>query len=426
MADVTINNNLANVMHLNMLHGGPYWVSTTTAYLIYSDNGNDLCWDKTTDGGASWAGQTEFVSGTIIMADTWADWQTPGDSGEHIHIAYADGDTDQVRYCYLDTNDDTIKGDDLIYTCEGTGILYGTTMYSYNAISITKTVGGNIAVAFRVMDDGFTRYRYFYTSPDGDTWTARTTPWESHDSDIILLFPANLADTDDLWAVYFDDSASELSLKTFDDSGDSWSETSISGSIADLDLADHRHDGVIRHSDGHLILAAWNLLDNASADLKTWDITDAGTITAKTDVVTDYAESGLVGLFINQSNNYIYAAYAKGGTYYSETTIYYQYSDDGMATWEGETAMQADAADDERWISAGAVRASTGGKFLPVWFNDDLNDLFCNTDNAVAIAASGGGGWTNIAKINGVTATDLAKVDGISVDDIAKICGVAV
>jgi hypothetical protein len=36
------------------------------------------------------------------------------------------------------------------------------------------------------------------------------------------------------------------------------------------------------------------------------------------------------------------------------------------------------------------------------------------------------GGWTNIAKVNGVTATDLAKVRGIAVADIAKRRGVAV
>lgn len=35
-------------------------------------------------------------------------------------------------------------------------------------------------------------------------------------------------------------------------------------------------------------------------------------------------------------------------------------------------------------------------------------------------------GWTNIAKISGVTATDIAKVDGVLVADIAKINGVAV
>jgi hypothetical protein len=42
------------------------------------------------------------------------------------------------------------------------------------------------------------------------------------------------------------------------------------------------------------------------------------------------------------------------------------------------------------------------------------------------IAYTEAGGWSNIAKVNGVTATDLAKVRGIAVADIAKRRGVAV
>lgn len=37
-----------------------------------------------------------------------------------------------------------------------------------------------------------------------------------------------------------------------------------------------------------------------------------------------------------------------------------------------------------------------------------------------------GGGWSNIAKVRGVTASDIAKINGVAVDDIAKLRGVAV
>ena len=46
---------------------------------------------------------------------------------------------------------------------------------------------------------------------------------------------------------------------------------------------------------------------------------------------------------------------------------------------------------------------------------------------AISIYGTGAtAGWSNIAKVAGVTATDLAKIDGVLVADIAKINGVAV
>lgn len=46
--------------------------------------------------------------------------------------------------------------------------------------------------------------------------------------------------------------------------------------------------------------------------------------------------------------------------------------------------------------------------------------------DASSMYGTGITGWTNIAKVCGVTATDLSKVDGIAVADIAKIDGVTV
>lgn len=425
MADIQIESSTQNYMYYHACRGGPFWVSTTTAYVIYSDG--TLVYRKTVDGGANWSNATTIVSNGVLAFDAYADWQTSGDSGTKIHMAYMDETNDAVRYVYLDTNGDSVGGDDLIETCQDSGT-FAANSYRYDrVVSITKTRGGNIAVAF-VYKEASAYYDGFYTSPDADTWTEKTSPFSAGVYDYIQLHPANLADSNDLWATFWDLSANDILLKTFDNSENSWSSTAI-----DENMADHatylQMDGATRHSDGHLIFLAWDLYDNVNAKLKAWDITDAGTITAKTaafDGGGATSETFLVSVFINQSNNYIYVSYVTGTTAGSVVATVYNYSDDGMATWEGQAAMQADAEDDERWVSCGAVAAANGGKFMPIWMNDDLNDLFCNTDNAVAIAASGGGGWTNIAKINGVIATDLAKVDGISVDDIAKICGVAV
>ncbi|MBA7634674.1 hypothetical protein ES703_42264 [subsurface metagenome] len=391
MADITIDASAYTTQYAPAGRGGPFWITPLIGYVIYLDSGGNLVWSKTEDGGANWSAANELVPGYVRAYDCCADWQTAGDAGTKIHIAVVEDATDTVSYIYLDTSDDSEGALDPIEAAQGSGSISANAGRDYHQISITKTRGGNIAVAFRYKDNLLANFYGFYTSPDGDAWTSEASPWEA-DIDYILLFPANLADNQDLWAVFWDKSANELSLKTYDDSGDSWvaiGEQLISGSM--FDNADYlQMDGVIRLSDEHLILAAWNLYDNVSAALKVWDITDAGTITAKTNVITDEGETFLVSVFVNQDNDDIYVAYASGTSAGDTVQVFYQKSDDGGGTWGGEQAMQADAEDDERWVSAGAVKAAWGGKFQPIWFEDDFNDLFTNTDNGISIAAAVG------------------------------------
>jgi len=413
MADVTIEAAASASFSYRAVRGGVFWTSPTVGYVIYLNVNDDLVYRKTADGGATWGNATEIVAAASCDAlayDCWADWQTEGDAGTKIHIAYMSLDTGEVRYVYLDTSDDSVGGDDLIETCQGTGTFLDVTAFQRHMVSITKTRGGNLAVAIKYYDSNQATFNSFYTSPDADTWTSKTNPYEQPE-DYCLLFPGNEADNQDLWGVYWDVSADEISLKTFDDSGNSWGEQSISGSMAEnasfLQMA-----GAIRLSDGHLILAAWNMIDNAAADLMTWDINGAGSITAKTNVLTNSAESFLVSVFINQANDDIYIAYAKGTTAFSLVAAFYQKSIDGGANWGGQTALQADAEDDERGIYCGAVKAAWGGKFQPVWFNNDLFDIFTNTDNGISIAAAGGGPAAESSPVAVVASVVSAGISG--------------
>jgi hypothetical protein len=369
------------------MRGGIFWTSPIVGYVIYVlDIAKDLKYRKTADGGATWGAAVNIRTGSIYSFDCWADWQTADDAGTKIHIAYIDGDSDDVRYVYLDTSTDTVGGDDQIEACQGTGNMYTLIDLGRHQLSITKTRGGNLAVALKYLDSDSSRFYEFYTSPDATTWTNEASPFEADNTDYILLFPGNEADNQDVWATFWDTSAFEIMLKTYDDSEDSWSEQSIAG-----DMQSHGHymqmDGQIRLSDGHLIFAAWNRFDNPLADLMVWDINGAGSIVAKTNVITDTGEYFLVSVFINQVNDDIYVAYVGGTAAQITVKAFYQKSDDGGATWGGESALQADEEDDEQWISCGAMKAAWGGKFQPFWFNSDLHDLFTNTDNGVSIAA---------------------------------------
>ena len=334
MADVNIDADVTGLLHAFSGRGGPFWISTTVGYIIYVDSTNNLVWSKTENGGANWSAANEIVPAAVRGFDCWADWQTDGDAGTKIHIACVEDATDTVMYAYLDTSDDS-EGTDTIEACQGTGTIRAFSSRAAHEISITKTRGGNLAVAFRYEDDAQTAFYGFYTSPDGDTWTSKNTPWEATD-DHILLFPANLADNQDLWAIFWDLDADEIDIKTFDNSGNSWAIQNIVGTMLESTFY-LQMDGAIRFSDGHLIFTAWSRYDNADSDLKCWDITDAGTITAKTNLITDTAEYFLCSVLINQDNDDIYVAYVGGASAQSLTQARYQKSDDGGGTWSGDT-----------------------------------------------------------------------------------------
>lgn len=392
MADVTIDNNASSILDKGAVRGGIFWTSPTVGYIIYADTSHDLVYKKTSDGGATWAVHVDIAAPGACATpgyDCYADWQTAGDAGTKIHIAYVDADDNEIRYIYLDTSNDSVGGLDTIEACQGTGVFRGGFQYNVTLISITKTRGGNLAIAFKYQDNSPAYFYGFYTSPDATTWTSKTNPYAAG-GDYCLLFPGNETDNQDIWAAYWDISEDDILLRTFDNSGNSWS----AGTAINADMVETTSflnmDGAVRLSDGHLLFVAWNLYDNANADLKAWDINGEGSITAKTDVLTDSAESFLVSVFINQATNDIYITYMIGTAISSLVAVFYKKSTDGGANWGVQSAIQANAEDDERWISSGAVKVTWGGKFLPVWFNNDLYDLYVNTDNGISIPAVSG------------------------------------
>ncbi len=360
---------------------GLVWTTYQVAYAFYLDSTNGLVYNKTTDGGLTWGGAVvvALASNNTLSCDIWFDKWTPGGTGDLIHCVWKSGTNDAFWYRHLDTSDDTFgAAEKSIHTAVGIGCTDG----NRNLVpTITKSVGGSL-FAYYAERSGATGILAKSTDAGVNWDTTLATPQEGTVQDQMILFPANLADTDDIWCVFWDVGSNEIDLKTYDDSGDSWALNNIVTTMAES-ATQMQMNGTIRHSDGHLLFAAWSQLDNALADLRFWDITDGGTITEKTNVLTDNPEAAICSVLIDQTTERIFVFYVDGTSWGGLAHVKYNSSLDGGTTW-GVQRQMSQTQDDLRWICAGlSVKSDTYGKIMPIWHNDDLADIVTNFVNAV-------------------------------------------
>lgn len=404
MAEVAISSDLIASAYYRLLRAGPVWTSGTTGYVFYLDTVNGvLKYSKSTDSGATWGTGVTVSSGgngTAYHADIWYDQWTPGDSGSKIHIVWirVDG-TDDFAYRSLDTSSDTLSTETLLLTdVDSTG----QTGWNTGICSITKARGGNLLAATSQSGSGG---QYVYRSTDGGAnWTTRNTGLHEGAADYYLLLPAGTSDNQDCAAIFWDVSANAISVKMYDDSANTWTETAIVSATESTTYI--QMSAAIRHSDNHAILAAWNAVDAVTADLLCYDLTldsiASPTVTAKTEIITNSSERVQAAVQINQNNDDIYVAYLAGGTFTATVHAVYKVSTNGGTSWGSETQLST-TLDDHRAIYTDlSTKSGSAGRFQPVWINDDLADLV--TDSATGVALSAGG----------VTGTGAVTIDAPS------------
>lgn len=347
MADVSIDSSIVAVT----ARGVRAVVFTTDqiGYWFYLDSDGVFGYSKTTDGGATWGAQVNVDSTaetTIVAFDVWFDKWTPGDTGTKIHTWFFGVTADDVFYRSLDTNGDTL-GTQVVASAEATAVA-GRGAF----VSGTKTRSGYLYVAYDI-DAGAER-ELFRSTDGGATWgSSLSGTFVEATLDTCALFPASgTGDNNDMWAVYYDASATALTLKLWDSSAATAVESSTIQTHTDgsTDLTGQfGFSASVRHSDGHLILAAVSLRDNASSVHNVYDITDTSTITTKGNITTNIDDHYYPQVFIDQATNDIYVAYngKRDGTEVLDTTtkVYYTKSTDGGTTWSaGDTAYMEGAA----------------------------------------------------------------------------------
>lgn len=354
------------------------------AYAFYADGGANFEFRKLS--GGSFGAAVEINPNNTQEYSVWYDKWTRNRTGNRILLAYIEAGFDDAFFNALDVSDDTLDGETTIMA--GVSAI-GSNNHDEAKISIVRAEGGNIYA--NVDLDGGTEVGFFRSVDDGANWTSRNAGYYESALDRMMLVPGTDADLNDVWLLYYDESAGEITLKTYDNSADSWSESAaiISGLSTTIFDTLIPFDAVQRHSDGHILMAIRE--SDLPSDLKVVDITNATTFSTLTDVKVTLSDWIAPRIFIDQQTDHIYVAYIgdddEGDAIFATMDVFYKKSTNGGTSWGSQTAMSV-TNDDHKQLSLPNCATAEGGMFLPVWSNDDLADLMCNLDNAISFAST--------------------------------------
>lgn len=343
-ADILVNH---ASLALNKGAGTRYLIQTPTGvlYIVFIDPSSDIFFKKSSDGGLSWSAPTQVFSGNCISLSVWYDrWS--GIAAGLIHCAYTENTNHDTLYRTINTESSDALSTQTTIFAGASAVVTGSFM------SISRARGGNVYCRTQIdagAEGGFFRLPNANV-PNGAWDAARTINEASATLDQMILLPGFAADNQDMIAIFWDASANEVSKQIYDDSANSWSEVSISGSMVEVTTANSfpHFAAAVDLTNSNIILIAWNGVDTSNADLLCWTITE-GANTAKTDVVTNSTDDqGLCAITIDLQTGYWYALY--GGksdgseTWGTSVNIYYKVSTDSGATWGPETLLTNQSA----------------------------------------------------------------------------------
>lgn len=384
MADTLVDGSPRGALDVFWGNGiwGPYWINESVGVIIYVDQDTSLSKvsaSKTTDGGATWgAAVSPETSNTTLSLSAWFDKQTPGDNGNLVHVAYMSDVGSLHRYAAYDIVNNTWSTPNTVASINPNG-LFAAAQKSF----ITKTKSGNILIGGVV--SGVASHAHKASSPY-TSWTAIADPYESNANDQTLGITSNSSDTNDGAILFWDISANQVSVKHYDDSGNTWIENALTGSFAEManvrmmSATTRLSDGAVLASiytanNGDIIFFSFSVLDSTLSH-----ITSSSGITAASPT-----NSNIPSIFVDQITDDIYIAYIDDTIASDSNDIVYIKSTNGGTSW-GSVNSYSETTDNYLVIGYSAMGV-TGGRFQPAWFDDDDEDIFVNLVNDVELIA---------------------------------------
>ena len=373
---------IAQTSGVSQFEGGGvnYLVQTPAGvlYQVYVDSTTDAAFKKSTDGGKTCSNQTEIFAGTVSALSIWYDRWSNINAGL-IHIAYQETGTDDTLYRTINT-----ESSDALST--QTVIFAGGTTLAGGQLTIARARGGNVYC--RTCIDAGTEGGFFRLPnanvPNGAWDAARTINEALATTDQMILVPGWAADNQDMMAFFWDASAEEISRQLYDDSANSWGETSIATGMTDqvATAAFPHFASAVDIANSRNLLVAWSAVDTLNADLRCWHVTESA-ITEVTNVVLNSTDDqGLCGICIDLQTGYwivVYGGSSGGGeTFQTAINLYYKVSKDSGTTWGPETVLTLEAVD-TTWLCT-VPRLNVGP--LPVAFHvsSSFFELQCNVE----------------------------------------------
>jgi hypothetical protein len=369
--------------------GTNYLIQTPTGvlYCVFVDPNQDVSFKKSTNNGLTWSAAT-VISGalTVTHLSVWYDrWS--GISAGLIHCAFAESAADDTSYRTINT-----ESSDALSTL--TVIFAGASTLAGGHLSITRARGGNVyckTVIDAGTEGGF--YRLPNANVPSGAWdAARTVDEAIATTDQMILVPGFAADNQDIMAIFYDNSATEISRKIYDDSANSWAEASIATSMT-LGAAATSHPhfaAAVDLTNSRILLVAWSAVDALNADLRCWYFTESA-ITEVTNVVQNSTDDqGLAGIGLATDTGYWYVYYAGKSdgseTFNTSLNVYYKVSKDTGSTWGAETKLNTCNQGIKEWLYA--CPRFTGPFVMLHGDSGGLRNMYCSVDVTQPVARS--------------------------------------